>query len=64
MFQRLLITLSEVKADNASENSLNKISQIIYSLYWAKEITKKRIIYKEFNKVIKENGYYIYEFWK
>ena len=64
MFQRLLITLSEVKADNTSENLQNKISQIIYSLYWAKEITKKRIIYKEFNKVIKENGYYIYEFWK
>ena len=41
MFQRLLITLSEVKADNTSEKLLNKISQIIYSLYWAKEITKK-----------------------
>ena len=32
MFQRLLITLSEVKADNTSENLLNKIRQIIYSL--------------------------------
>ena len=46
MFQRLLITLSEVKADNTSENSLNKISQIIYSLYWAKEITKKELYIK------------------
>ena len=28
-----------VKAVNTSENLLNEICEIIYSLYWAKEIT-------------------------
>ena len=36
----------------------------MYLLYWEKEVTKKSIQqYSEFNKVIKQNGYYIYEFW-
>ena len=41
IFERLTIALAQVKADNTSENLLNEIRQIIYSLYWAKEITKK-----------------------
>ena len=41
MLQRLTITLSQVKAGNTSENLLNEIRQIIYSLHRAKEITKK-----------------------
>ena len=41
MLQRLPIALAQVKAGNTSENLLNEIRQIIYSLYWAKEITKK-----------------------
>ena len=41
MFQRLPIALGQVKAGTISENLLNKIRQIIYSWYWAKEITKK-----------------------
>ena len=41
MLQRLLIALAQVKAGNISENLLNKIRQIIYSLYRAKEITKR-----------------------
>ena len=43
MLQRLPVTLAQVKAGNTSENLLNEIRRIIYSLYWAKEITKKRI---------------------
>ena len=39
MLQRLPITLAMVKAVNTSENLLNEIRQIIYPLYWAKEIT-------------------------
>ena len=39
MLQRLPIVLAQVKASNTSENLLNEISQIIYSLY-SKEITK------------------------
>ena len=41
ILQRLPIALAQVKADNTSENLLNEIRQIIYSLYREKEITKK-----------------------
>ena len=41
MLQRLPIALAQVKAGNNSENLLNEIRQIIYSLYQLKEITKK-----------------------
>ena len=41
MLQRLPIALVQVKAGNNSENLLNEIRQIIYSLYKSKEVTKK-----------------------
>ena len=41
ILQRLPIALAQVNAGNNSENLLNEIRQIIYSLYQAKEITKK-----------------------
>ena len=41
MLQRLPIALAQVKAGDASENLLNEIRQIIFSLHRAKEITKK-----------------------
>ena len=41
MLQRLPIALAQVKASNNSENLLNEIRQIIYSLYQSKQITKK-----------------------
>ena len=41
MLKRLPIALVQVKAGNNSENLLNEIRQIIYSLYQSKEITKK-----------------------
>ena len=44
MLQRLPIALTQVEAVNTLthlENLLNEIRQIIYSLYGAKEITKK-----------------------
>ena len=41
MLQRLPISLAQVKAGNNSENLLNEIWQIIYSLFQSKEITKK-----------------------
>ena len=40
MLQRLPIALAQVKAGNTSENWLNKIRQIIYSLYQANEISQ------------------------
>ena len=43
MLQRLPIALAQVKAGNTSENVLNEIRKMIYSLYRAKEISKKYI---------------------
>ena len=48
VFQRLQIALAQVKAGNNSENLLNEIRQIVYSLYQSKEITKK-----VYNNIIK-----------
>ena len=48
MLQRLPIAFAQVKAGNNSQNSLNKIRQIVYSLYQSKVITKK-----VHNKIIK-----------
>ena len=39
MLQRLPI--AQITANNTSENLLNEIRQIIYSLYQSKEITNK-----------------------
>ena len=41
MLHRLPIALAQVKVRNTSENLLNEIRQIIYSLYREKEITEK-----------------------
>ena len=41
ILQRLPIALAKVKVGNTSENLLNELRQIIYSLYQSKEITKK-----------------------
>ena len=48
MLQRLPIVLAQVKACNNSESLLNKIRQIVYSLYQSKQITKK-----VYNNIIK-----------
>ena len=53
MLQRLPIAPAQVQAGNTSENLLNETCQIIYSLYRAKEITKK-----VYNNIVN----YIYEF--
>ena len=52
MLQRLPIALAQVKAGKNSENLLNEIRQIIYSLYQSKEITKK--LYNNFMKSLKK----------
>ena len=62
VLQRLPIALAQVKAGNSSESLLNKIRQIVYSLYQSKEITKK--VYNDIIKSIQwnyKNGYNIYE---
>ena len=41
MLQRLPIALAQIKAGNNSESLLNKIRQIVYSLYQSEGITKK-----------------------
>ena len=63
MLWRLLVALAQLETGNTPGNLLNNICQIIYSLYWAKEITKKRYNnIDELNKSITQYGYYIYEF--
>ena len=64
MIERLPIALAQVKAGNLSENLLNEIRQIIYSLYREKEVTKNciTILWIEWNYNTKKE-YYIYEFW-
>ena len=51
MLKRLTIALAQIKAGNNSENLLNEISQIAYSLYRSIEITKK--VYKNIIKSTK-----------
>ena len=41
MLKRLPVALAQVKAGYNSENLLNEIRQIVYSLYRSKKITKK-----------------------
>ena len=41
MLRRSTIALVQVKATNTSEYLLNEIRQTIYSLHWAKKITKR-----------------------
>ena len=41
MLQRLVVAVAQVQAGNTSENLLNEICQIVYSLHEAKEIIKK-----------------------
>ena len=48
LLQRLPIAIAHVTTGNNSENLLNKIRRIIYSLYQQKEITKK-----VYNNIIK-----------
>ena len=63
MLKRLPTDPIQVKTRNTAENVLIEIRQIIYFLYRAREITKT--VYKKyntFNKVIKQNEYYINEF--
>ena len=43
MLQRLPVAPAQVKAGNNSQNLLNEIIQIVYSLYQSKEIPKKSI---------------------
>ena len=62
MLQRLPIALAQIKVGNNSQSLLNEVSQIVYSLYQSKEITKK--VYNNIIKSIKiksKNRYNLYE---
>ena len=50
MLQRLPMAVAHVKAGNNSVNLLNKIRQIVHSLYQSNEITKK--VYNNITKSI------------
>ena len=51
MLKRLPIALAQIKAGSNSENLLNEIRRIAYSLYRSREITKK--VYNNIIKSIK-----------
>ena len=51
MLQRLPITLTQWKESNSSENLLNEICQIVYSLCQAKKLLKK--VYNNIMNLIK-----------
>ena len=51
MLQRLPVPLAQVKASNTSENLLNEIRPIQYSLNQAKQITKDYITMIMYKKV-------------
>ena len=60
ILQRVPIAFAQVKESNTSENLLNEIRQIAYSLYQPKEITKN--VYNNILNSINvwhKNGYYI-----
>ena len=44
MLQRLTIALAQVRAGNNSEDLLNEIRQIVYSLYQSEKTLKKYTI--------------------
>ena len=62
MLQRLPKAQAQVKVGDISENLRNEIRQIIYYLCRTKKITEK--VYNNMIIVIKQNVYYIYEFWE
>ena len=51
MLQSLPIALAQIKPGNNSQSVLNEITQIVYSLYQSKGITKK--VYNNILKSIK-----------
>ena len=55
MLQRLPIALAQVKAGKNSENLLNEIRKIVYSLYQSKKFTKK--VYNNIIKSIQQSTY-------
>ena len=50
LFSRLLILLSQLKAENDSEKLQNEIRRLLYSLYRSKKLTKK--LYNSFLDII------------
>ena len=65
MLQRLPIALAQIKAGNNSENLVNEIRQIVFSLYQSKEITKNSTAtnLSQYNEIAfnYKNEYYNYE---
>ena len=62
MLQRIPIALAQVKAGNTPEDLLMKSNKLYIPCMKKKELLKNCTIINEFNKVIKQNEYYIYEF--
>lgn len=50
LLQRSLLLLAQMQVGNTSENLLNKIRQIVYTMYSAKQISNK--VYNDFPKTL------------
>ena len=53
MLHRLPVALTQAKAGNVSKNSLNEISQVIYSLYEKKSTKVNKKIYNNVQSSVK-----------
>lgn len=50
LLQRSLLLLAQMQVGNTSENPLNKIRQIVYTVYSAKQISNK--VYNDLPKTL------------
>ena len=55
---------TQAKKANTSENEPKEVREIIYSMRWAKQITKKVSNFITNSIYKKQKGYYIHEFGK
>ena len=65
MLQKLQMALAEVKAgENVQNDSTKKLTNYIFLVSSKRNFQKSIQQYNKLDKVIKQNGYYIYELWE
>ena len=65
MLQKLQKALAEVKAgENIQNDSTKKLTNYIFLVSSKRNFQKSIQQYNKLDKVIKQNGYYIYELWE
>ena len=65
MLQKLQKALAEAKAgENIQNDSTKKLTNYIFLVSSKRNFQKSIQQYNKLDKVIKQNGYYIYELWE